>query len=149
MSPTEWGPPTWTLFHTLTEKIKEESYPQIGFQLFSYICRICYILPCPDCSQHARDFLAKIKPEHVKTKDGLRNLMYMFHNVVNKRKNKPMYNSQDLAKYKELNIITVYNKFISIYKTTGNMKLLAESFQRKMLVSDFKKWMTSNYHHFT
>ena len=60
MSPEAWGPPTWTLFHTLAEKIHEDTYPILGPQLFYHIKNICRNLPCPECSQHASTFLTKI-----------------------------------------------------------------------------------------
>ena len=33
MSPNHWGPPTWSLFHTLIEKLKEEKYDKIYMEL--------------------------------------------------------------------------------------------------------------------
>ena len=36
-----WGPCTWYLFHTLAEKVKEESFPLIKDSLISLIIRIC------------------------------------------------------------------------------------------------------------
>ena len=41
MSPPEiWGPPIWTLFHVLAERINENAYPFIYNSLFNYILRI-------------------------------------------------------------------------------------------------------------
>jgi hypothetical protein len=48
-----------------------------------------------------------------------------------------------------LNIIQVYNTFIKNYNTKGNMKLLAETFQRKLIINDLKKWFTANITRFT
>ena len=45
-----WGPCTWYLFHTLAEKVKEESFPLIKESLISLIIRICSNLPCPECA---------------------------------------------------------------------------------------------------
>ena len=62
MSPPEiWGPPIWILFHTLSEKIDDIAYNKLYLQLFNFIVRICKFLPCPDCSTHASNILAKIK----------------------------------------------------------------------------------------
>ena len=145
MSTKVWGPPTWILFHTLIEKLSDDGFNKIGLQLFIYIKRICNNLPCPDCAQHATQFLSRVNIGNIKTKTDLKNIMYIFHNVVNKRKNKPMYNVTHLEQhYKSKNIIEVYNNFIAHFKTKGNMKLLADSFQRKMLITDFKKWLMIN-----
>ena len=148
MSTKVWGPPTWIFFHTLIEKISEDGYNKIGLALFGYIRRICNNLPCPDCAQHATAFLSKVNISTLKTKTDLRNMMYIFHNVVNKRKNKPLYNVNLIEQYKSNNVIEKYNAFIATFKTTGNMKLLADSFQRKLLINDFKKWLMTNYQYF-
>ena len=144
MSTSVWGPPTWILFHTLTEKLSDEGFNNVGLSLFNYIKRICNNLPCPDCAQHATQFLSKVNISNIKSKTDLKNLIYIFHNMVNKRKNKPMYNVNDLEKYKNINTIEKYNNFVAHFKTKGNMKLLADSFQRRILLNDFKKWMMFN-----
>ena len=56
--------------------------------------------------------------------------------------------SNDLEKYKSNNTVERYNHFIAHFKTKGNMKLLADSFQRKLLINDFKKWMMLNIRFF-
>ena len=148
MSTNVWGPPTWILFHTLIAKLTDDGFNTVGLQLFNYIKRICNNLPCPDCAQHATQFLSRVNMATIKTKDDLRNTMYIFHNMVNKRKNKPMYHVNDLEKYKSNNSVEKYNNFIMHFKTKGNMKLLADSFQRKLLVNDFKKWLMTNIRFF-
>ena len=90
MSTGIWGPPIWALFHTLSQRIKEDKYPEIGPQLFGHISRICRYLPCPDCSEHATKFLSKINPTNLKTKNDLITTFYILHNMVNKRKENNM-----------------------------------------------------------
>ena len=142
MSPPEiWGPAVWTLFHTLSEKIHENAYKQLSPQLFNFIVRICKFLPCPDCSIDASIFLATVKLSDYKTKDEFKNLMYLFHNRVNYKRRKPLFNYGNMNIYYKYNTINVINNFIDKYQTKGNMKLLTESFQRKMLVTDFKRWI--------
>jgi uncharacterized membrane protein YheB (UPF0754 family) len=140
----KWGPSVWNLFHTLVEKIKEEDYERLGKELFSFIFRVCSVLPCPECSQHAKKFLSGINPKTLKTKDNLKSTMYIFHNFVNKRKHKEIFNFENMDKYKNNNIIEVFNQFVKVYNTKGNMNLLTDSFQRQMVVRDFKKWLTIN-----
>ena len=150
MPPEEWGPPVWSLFHCLAEKIKEESFPIIGKSLFGIIYKISCFLPCPECSQHAKSFLAKINLSNIKNKNDFKIMLYIFHNAVNKRKNKPLYNYGNVSKlYACRNLINVYNNFIRVYQTNGNMSLLTESFQRKLIITSFKKWITTNIRHFT
>ena len=150
MSPPEvWGPAVWTLFHTLAEKVTEQAYPFVKVQLFGQIRRICGFLPCPECSADATNFLAKVNINDLKTKVEFRNTFYVFHNMVNSKKRKPLFNYSLLASYNNYGLVPVINNFISKYNTKGNMKLLAESFQRKLILSDFKSWVTKTIRAFT
>jgi len=150
MSPTQWGPPIWTLFHTLAEKIHEDKFSTLGHQLFILIKKICKVLPCPDCSMHASTFLAKINFAHIKTKSNFRYMLWHFHNSVNKRKNKPLFDfNRTTARYVNLSLIAVYNQFVNVYKTKGNMRLLADNFQRTVVLKDAQKWISSNLRHFS
>jgi hypothetical protein len=143
MSPPEvWGPAVWRLFHTLSERINENAYSVLAPQLFNFIVRICKFLPCPECSNDASNFLAKIKLSDMKNKTQFKNTFYLFHNWVNAKKRKPLYNYSNMGIYNQYRLIDVVNNFISNYQTKGNMKLLTESFQRKLIISDFKRWFT-------
>ena len=145
MSPPEvWGPPIWTLFHVLAEKINERAYPFYAGQLFSVIKNICSALPCPECTSDASIFLGKIKIQDLKTKNDFKNMVYLFHNYVNAKKRKRLYNYSGLEVYKKYNIVSVFNRFISVYHTRGNMKLLAESFQRQNIIKSIRAWFSKN-----
>ena len=148
MSPNIWGPPTWTLLHCLAAKIKEDKFREISPQLFLIIKNICANLPCPDCAMHATQFFARVNLSHIKTKTDFKQLIYVFHNMVNKRKNKPMYNINNLNLYNNVNLVSAFNNFISVYHTRGNMKMLAESFQRNIILKQVKKWFMLNYSNF-
>jgi len=150
MSPPEvWGPAVWTLFHTLAEKVTEQAYPFIKVQLFGQIRRICGFLPCPECSADATNFLAKVNINDLKTKVDFRNTFYLFHNTVNAKKRKPLFNYSNIVSYNSYGIVPVINNFISKYNTKGNMKLIAESFQRKIVLAEFKSWFTKTIRAFT
>lgn len=145
MSPPEvWGPAVWTLFHTLGEKINEEAYPYVSNELFKLIVRICKFLPCPECSTDASNFLAKIKMSELKTKSDFKNTFYLFHNYVNSKKRKRLFNYANLNVYNKYRLIDVVNNFIANYHTKGNMRMLTESFQRQFVVKDFKNWFTKS-----
>jgi hypothetical protein len=147
-APEIWGPPTWTLLHTLAEKIHEDDYNKLLPQMFGLIKRVCAYLPCPDCSQHATRFLAKLKPEQIATKLELKNTLYLFHNMVNAKKKKPLFNYGNINAYQKLNIVNVFNNFVAVYNTKGNMKLLTESFQRTLVIKDLKRWLMTNHNSF-
>ncbi len=149
-APEIWGPAVWKLFHTLIEQLNEEAFVIIGPQLYSQFVRICKFLPCPDCAADATNFLAKINFQtNIKSKLEFRNTFYLFHNWVNAKKRKQLFNYGNILIYSKYNIIGVVNNFLSVYHTKGNMKMLAESFQRNIVVSSFKGWFTSVISAFT
>jgi len=142
-----WGPGIWKLFHVLAYKLKEDSFPTVGKQLFHYITRICNNLPCPDCARHASFFLSKINPALLRSKRDLIQTLHIFHNSVNKRTDKPIQPESTLSQYENENIINVYNQFIAVFNTHNN-KLLADNLQRKFIVRDFKTWFLKNIQSF-
>lgn len=142
--PGVWGPPIWRFFHILAENIHEEDYNRLIPQLFSLIRRTCVYLPCPECSDHATKFLAKIGPTDISNKTEFKNMLYLFHNMVNKKKRKPLFDYSNLNIYKNINIFYAFNQFSSVYNTKGNMKTLTESFQRQFIIRDFKQWVKTN-----
>ena len=99
MGNNKWGPSIWFFFHTLAEKIKEDKFEQYKYQLVGVIKNICRALPCPDCSQHATSFWRKVNEHGIRDKNDLRNLLFIFHNKVNVRTNKPLYPKEKLDIY--------------------------------------------------
>jgi hypothetical protein len=144
MSPSHWGPPTWMFIHTLAEKVKEEEFPKIGQQIIAIIMQICYNLPCPDCADHAKAFWSKVKVGNVKTKMDLINVLFVFHNTINKRKNLGPFRYENLGYYKTKNVIETFNKFARNFNTKGNMKLLTESFHRGRQLTSIRNWLIAN-----
>ena len=148
MSPSTWGPPTWLFMHTLAEKIKDASFPVIGSHLIVILIQICNNLPCPECALHAKDFWSKVKTANIKNKTDLINLLFVFHNMVNKRKQFPLFKYENLQYYKSKNVIDSYNLFSRNFNTKGNMNLINESFHRNMMISSLRSWLMSNLIHF-
>jgi hypothetical protein len=142
--PEVWGPHIWRMFHTLIEKINDEAYPIIYKQLVFHIERICRDLPCPDCANHATKYLTKANLSNNKTKIELKNALYLFHNYVNARKKKPLYNYENINVYKNYKLIQIINNFFLNYRTRGNMNLITESFQRDIITKEFRQWLNRN-----
>lgn len=149
MPPPEiWGPPIWRFFHVLTQKINEEHFKTIMPPLFNHMKNICHFLPCPECSLHARQFLNKINVSEIKTKKDFINIFYIFHNNVNRRKRKQMFDYDFMTKYSNINVVDAFNSFVAVYNTKGNMKLLTEAFHRNLILSEFKRWLKNNIKYF-
>jgi hypothetical protein len=70
--------------HTLAAKVKEIDFPVIGPSLILLMIQISNNLPCPECAQHAKEFWSKVKTANIKSKTDLINLLFVFHNMVNK-----------------------------------------------------------------
>jgi len=148
MSPSSWGPPTWVFIHTLAEKIKVESFPLIGPKLIMIIIQICNNLPCPDCAAHSREFWSKVIIPKITSKTDLIILLFLFHNVVNRRKKTPPFKYIDMQYYRSLKLIETYNVFSRNFNTKGNMNLLNESFHRKLMLAKLREWLMANLSHF-
>jgi hypothetical protein len=148
MSPSDWGPPTWLFLHTLAEKVKENSFPLMSQQLIKIIVQICNNLPCPECTLHAKAFWNNINVSNIKTKQDLINLLFVFHNSVNKRKKNIPFKRENLVKYKNLKLIQQYNIFTKNFNTNGNMNLINESFHRKLMMISLRRWLMTNISHF-
>jgi hypothetical protein len=148
MSPSQWGPPTWIFIHTLAEKIKDDRFDVIGKQVILNIIEICKNLPCPECSDHAKQFWAKVNINKVTTKQDLINLLFVFHNSINARKHSRPFKHVDLKYYKTMNLIDTFNNFARNFHTKGNMAQLTESFHRTRLLSSLKRWLMSNIQNF-
>ena len=104
MSPSDWGPPTWIFLHTLAEKVKDTSFPLISQQLVRIMIQICNNLPCPDCTTHAKLFWINVNIANIRSKEDLINLLFVFHNSVNKRKKILPFKHENLIKYNNLNM---------------------------------------------
>lgn len=145
-----WGEPIWFLFHTLAQKVKDDSFAVVRVELLNYIFAICANLPCPVCSNHAIEYLNKINFNTITSKNQLIKTIYAFHNDVNKRKNVPLFNYDDVeSKYSKAITINIIQYFMSKYETKNiNVRMLANEFHKKKLVADLKTWFNANIQYF-
>jgi hypothetical protein len=140
MSPTYWGPAVWRLLHTLVSAISDEGFALLRLQIYQLIYKISSLLPCPECAQHSISFLNQIKVDSIKTKPDLKHMMYIYHNAVNTKLKKPLYNISNINVYDNVSIIDAFNKFVSVFNT-HNVRLMSENLQRKSLVNYLHSWI--------
>ena len=145
-----WGPATWTLFHTLAEKVSDEHFNDIKSELFAFIKRICFNLPCPDCAAHATQYISKVNSNAFANKEHLKVFLLNFHNAVNVRTGKRPFTVEEMnAKYALANTFVVVPYFIRVYSHRNtNVRLLINSFHKDLLIKDFIKWIRENSHKF-
>lgn len=145
----KWGEPTWYLFHTLSEKISEESFKNIREDLLNVFYSICTNLPCPDCANHAKQYLDNVNFKAIQKKQQLIDLFYHFHNEVNARKGYDTFPYVNLDKYKLANTSNIIKNFMVHFSDKyRSIKLLASDLHRSKLVEYLKIWFNNNITHF-
>lgn len=141
-----WGPAIWYLFHTLSFKVKTNHFHEIKDELLDHFISICNNLPCPDCTEHAKQELKHLDKSKITNKKELCIYFINFHNKVNVRNKQKIFTVDEfVSKYK--NSVTrnvTANFIINMTKTDHNVKLMTNSFQRSASVLDLKKWLTVN-----
>jgi hypothetical protein len=146
----KWGEPTWFLFHTLAEKIKDEYFQTIRLDLMNTIFTICKNLPCPDCANHATEYMKKINFASIKTKQDLKLLLFQFHNVVNQKKHFPLFSVNELdAKYSCANTINIIQNFMYYFQDKNHsIRMIANDIHRSRIAEQLKTWFNSNMQYF-
>lgn len=145
-----WGEPTWFLFHTLAEKIKDEHFQQIRVELLNNFYAICSNLPCPDCANHAKAYMDGINFNTIRTKEDLQRLFHTFHNVVNQRKGYPLMPYEELGpKYSKAITINIIRNFMEHFADRHRSpKLMANDLHRSRMVVVLKEWFNKNIVYF-
>lgn len=146
----KWGPPTWLYLHTMAEKVKDTSFQQIRKDLIRIIYTICTNLPCPMCSNHAKEYFSKINVESIQTKNNLKQFLFVFHNSVNTRKSLNLFSYSDLdPTYSKGNYIAITNNFMKFYQEkTRNNHLISDEMHRQRIIQIVKQWIIDNVEHF-
>ena len=148
----KWGPAVWYFLHTLSVKIKEESFIIMRKELLEMVYMICINLPCPDCSQHAKIYLDKVNFNAIQTRDDFKKMLYNFHNSVNARKGYPLFEYEKLDEmYSKAILIPIFQNFFAHFQDRKyrSIKLLATDLHRNLMCNDLKKWFKKNWNIFT
>lgn len=142
-----WGKYTWIFFHTLVEKIKDESFHEYKHIVTSIIFDLCTCLPCPTCKQHAMETLKKRNIHNVQSKDELKMFLYQFHNTVTNRKKLKMFDITVLDQYKYGNLHQIIRVF-SQYFTTNIPGLMTEQLHRRRKLNKCLESIKNHWHIF-
>jgi hypothetical protein len=149
--PMKWGEPTWFLFHTLAQKIRDDSFPTMRIEVLNICFLICRNLPCPSCADHATKYMQNINFSRIQTKQQLIDLFYEFHNAVNSRKGMPLFNRFDLEqKYAAANTIEIIRNFLEHYADKSrSVRNISHDFFRQRAVGQVQTWLKTNLQHFS
>lgn len=139
-----WGEPTWWFLHTIAHKVNDFNKVRSG--LLDIIYRTCTNLPCPICANHAKSYLNSINFNTIKTQEELKQMLFTFHNVVNAKKNVPLFSISELdSKYSLANTRNIFNNFIlhfrDHYRSPG---LISDDLFRQRLSNQFVEWFNKN-----
>jgi hypothetical protein len=146
----KWGQPVWLFFHTISEKVKPESFHIVKTDLLNIIYTVCSNLPCPTCASHAMEYMNKINYNAIQNHEQLKDLCFVFHNSVNLRKNFPIFLRKDLdEKYSKANTINIIKNFFNTFQyKNSNMHMIANNMHRIRTVNFIKEWFNNNIQHF-
>ena len=146
----EWGEPTWFLFHTLAEKVKEEYFQSIRYELLNTIVIICKNLPCPDCANHATEYMKKVDFNSIRSKQDLKLMLFQFHNVVNQKKQFPLFSVIDLdSKYSNANLVNIIQLFMFHFQDKQrSVRMIANDLYRSRVADQLKIWFNNNICYF-
>jgi len=142
----KWGEPFWNLFHVLAEKVKEDSFPEIRDSLLQLIHTICVNLPCPECAKHATNYLIAIRYDTIQTKSELKDMLYHFHNTVNKRRHVDLYPREQLdEKYSRGLLGPIINEFLKHFQQKSNsIRMISDDFYRLKIGNKLLLWFQEN-----
>lgn len=145
-----WGAPTWYFLHTIAAKIKPAEFQQYKLQILELIKNICYNLPCPSCTEHAKQYIQRMNPTSIICKDDLIKFLFVFHNNVNERKHKPVFSYEELIeKYKNANLINITNNFLYYFKMEHHsVRMIADGMHRRRMAKNIQDWLHTNIHNF-
>ena len=99
--PEVWGPSFWFTLHNGASKYPISASPLVIERMKGYILGIPFMLPCIACKVHATNHIEKHKKDLDRICSGRDNLFKFFvdfHNIVNKRYNKPIVSYEEAYK---------------------------------------------------
>ena len=147
MSPKDWGPSVWMFLHSLVAGISDEGYLILKTELYHLVHRILVLLPCPECSEESVAFFRQVSIHKLPTKINFVHTLYLLHNRVNAKLKKPLFNSEKLGMYTNVNIIVAYNNFVRAFSTT-TARLMNDNLHRRLFITQLSKWIKTHINYF-
>ena len=143
MSKNVWGPPTWQVLHCMALKAKETmTLPQLQ-ELKTIMERMVANLPCPMCSTHATSYFKKNHFQRIQTLQQLQQFLFLFHNNVNARIQKPLITYEEhVLIYQPMSIDMAVRNMFHVYQhmNNTNVTMMLYSFHRKRMVYDLDQY---------
>jgi len=146
-----WGRIVWIFLHTFAEKINPDFFKSNINICLDLVTNICYNLPCPICSTHARQFLQKHKiRQWIKTKEDFKRYLYMFHNNANTKTRKASPKADILDMYKRAVFSRVASAFYRTYTGKASVtRAYTDKMSRIGVAKNVMSFLQNNYKFFS
>lgn len=145
----EWGAPTWMFFHTFAEKINDEFYRKHTPYILGLFKQICSALPCPTCQVHATQYMSRIHVRSVLTKDQFKEMLWTFHNTVNRRLKKPVFTKDQMQMYQRIHLPKIMKYFRDqMYRNWTLNRAFNDQMYRRRVTQELVRFVYSNRGHF-
>ena len=94
--PSFWGPSFWLGLHNGALRYPKNPSTTYKERMKGFIKGIPFMVPCKECFHHSCAYIEKSDLNHVtSSRKNLFNFFVDFHNVVNKRYNKPIISYEE------------------------------------------------------
>jgi len=144
MSDKSWGRDVWVFLHTIVSKLRSEHFDDHHKTIIDYIFKICSVLPCPECTKHSMEFLQTVHFKNVKSCEDIIEIIYVFHNQVNKNTHKKEFPVESLSVYKNMDMNRVFVSFSNTYNKRVPPLLMGQSSRRRKLTNELKEYLEKN-----
>ena len=107
--PRVWGPSFWFTLHNGAASYPNKASPLVINRTKGFIMGLPFMLPCENCKVHAANYIQKNKDkldDICGSREKLFNFFVDFHNIVNKRYNKPQISYEQAR--------NIYNKGVHV-----------------------------------
>lgn len=142
-----WGPATWNFLHTFADKISDDFFQSNNRTIVNMIIKLFECLPCRICSTYAYNYIKHINMNNIKTKQQLIDFLFIFHNNVNSKLNKPQYKKVDLQIYSTYSLDKVFNIFNYYIISVRGHDFFNDTHKRDCAYS-FLNFIRNNISHF-
>lgn len=145
----QWGKHVWYFLHTFIEKIKDFEFENVRTDILKFIFQICTNLPCPLCSEHAKNHLNGINFNLLNSKQQVKITLFNFHNMLNKQKGYVIFTQAELSKYSNADFKRVIFNFFNAYiEKNNNLRMMNQNLHRALIIKDLKTWFSYNQNKF-
>lgn len=99
MTVDTWGRAGWVFLHAISFSYSDSPSVEEKEYMRRFLHSIGYVLPCPTCKSHYRDFMQGERVEHaLSSREALTQALWELHNEVNERNEKAKISYDDLCK---------------------------------------------------